>query len=139
MPPLSSSRRSTTSTSGRSPLGRAAPLHDVAVQAPDPEIREAPPDLLLDPLRPAAEIADPGRLAVRAAGRDRGCPSAVVTAEARPRLVIDERALALRTGLDMAAIAAQDDRRGAAPVDREDRLVPAVGVKIRHRGHEPLG
>ncbi len=43
-----------------------------------------------------------------------------------PRLVIDEGPLAFGTGLDMAAVAAQDDGCGPPSVDRQDRLV-AVG------------
>ena len=56
-------------------LRRPAPLDDVAVQPADPEVREPPPDLVLDALRAAAEVADPRRAAVRAAGRDRRRPA----------------------------------------------------------------
>ena len=42
----------------------------------------------------------------------------MVAAKRRAGLVVDERPLALRAGLDVAAVPAQDDRRGAAPVDR---------------------
>ena len=38
------------------PLRRAAPLDDVAIQAADPQPREALPDLVLDSLRAAAEV-----------------------------------------------------------------------------------
>jgi hypothetical protein len=47
----------------------------------------------------------------------------VMAAQRRPGLVVDERALAVRAGLDVAAVAAEHDRRGPAPVDRQDRLI----------------
>src|SRR4029078_9741343 len=72
------------------PLGGPAALDDVAVQPPDPEPREPLADLLLHPFRPAAGVADRGRLAVRAAGRDRRRPPAVVAAQARAGLVVHE-------------------------------------------------
>ena len=50
------------------PLRGALALDDVAVQAADPETREPLADLALDPLRATAEVADPRRAAVRAAG-----------------------------------------------------------------------
>jgi len=43
--------------------------------------------------------------------------------------VIDERSLAVRTRLDVTAVAAEDDRSGPAPVEDEDRLLPASGVE----------
>src|SRR4029077_2744333 len=98
-------------------------LDDVAIQPADAQPGKPPADLLLHPLGAAAEVADARRTAARAAGRDPRGPAAVVTAQGRPRLVVDEGPLAVRTGLDVAAIAAEHDRRGPAPVDRQDRLV----------------
>ena len=48
-------------------------------------------------------------------------------------LVVDERPLAVRAGLDVAAVPAQHDRRGPAPVEDEDRLLAAGRVE-RRRG-----
>src|SRR4029079_437265 len=93
--------------------------------------------LLLDALRSAAQVADPGRSAIRAAGGDRRSPAAVVAAKGRAGLVVDERAFAVRTGLDVAAVPAEDDRRGAAAVDRQDRLVAGRAVHGRHRLDPP--
>ena len=87
----------------------AATLHDVAVQAADTKAGKPSLHLVLDPLGPSAEIADPGRAAVRAAGRNRRRAATVVAAERGPSLVVDERSLALGTGLDVAAVAAEDD------------------------------
>ena len=53
------------------PLGGAAALDDVPVQPADAQVREADADLALDPLRAAAEVADPRRAARRAARRER--------------------------------------------------------------------
>ena len=95
------------------PLGGAAALDDVAVEAPDAQPREPLADLALDAFRAAAEVADPRRGAGRAARRERRRPAAVVAAQRRPGLVVDERPLAVRAGLDVAAVAAQDDRRAS--------------------------
>ena len=93
-------------------LRRAAPLGHVSIQAPDAQARRPLADLPLEPLGAAAEIADPGRGAVRAAGRQRASRRpAVVAAQGRAGLVVDERPLALRARLDVPAVAAQDDRR----------------------------
>ena len=97
----------------------------------------------LDALRAAAEVADPRRAAVRAAGRDRRRPAAVMAAQRRPGLVVDERPLALRAGLDVAAVAAQDDRRGPAPVDdvgspgRRPSRSRAASASTRRRDRSP--
>ena len=115
------------------PLRRAAVLDDVAVEAADPQAREALADLALDAFRAAAEVADPGRAAGRAARRERRRPAAVMAAQRRPGLVVDERALAVGAGLDVAAVAAQDDRRGPAPVEDEDRLVAGARSSAAER------
>src|SRR5687768_14678045 len=52
-----------------------------------------------------------------------------MTAEGAAGLVEDERPFAFRAGLDVTAVAAEDDRCGAATVDRENRLLPRVGVE----------
>ena len=83
------------------PFRGAAVLDDVAVEAADAQTREGVADLALDPFRAAAEVADPGRCAGRAARRERRRPPAVVAAQGRPGLVVDERTLAVRAGLDV--------------------------------------
>src|SRR5690349_23201487 len=59
-----------------------------------------------------------------------------MAAEGRARLVVDERPFAFRARLDVAAVAAEDDRRGAPPVDRQDRLVPFRGLERGDRRGE---
>ena len=94
-------------------LRRAPALDDVAVQPADAQPGEALADLALDAFRAAAEVADPRRGAGRAARRERRRPTAVVAAQRRAGLVVDERSLAVRAGLDVAAVAAQHDRRAS--------------------------
>ena len=52
-------------------------------------------------------------------------------------LVEDERPVAVRARLDVAAVAAQHDRRGPAAVDDEDRLVAAARIQRRERRGQP--
>ena len=116
------------------PLRGAAALDDVAVEAADPQVREA----LAGPrARPA-----PCRRRGSGSAARRSSGSASRAGVARPQwwqrsvvagLVVDERPLAVRAGLDVAAVAAQDDRRGPAPVDDEDRLVAGRAVQRRER------
>ena len=101
---------------------------------PDPQLREPLPDLALDALRAAAEVADPRRAAGRAARRERRRPAAVVAAQRRAGLVVDERPLAVRARLDVAAVPAQDHRRGPAAVEDEDRPVAGARVERGERG-----
>ena len=56
-----------------------------------------------------------------------------------PGLVVDERPLAVRAGLDRAAVPAHDDRRGPAAVEDEDRPLAARGVERVERGGEHVG
>ena len=114
----------------------ALALDDVAVQAADPQRREPLADLALHALRAAAQVADPRRRAGRAAGRDRPGAAAVVAAQRRAGLVVDERPVAVRAGLDRAAVAAHDHGRGPAPVEDEDRPVAACRVQRRQRRRE---
>ena len=44
--------------------------------------------------------------------------------------MVDERAVTVGARLDMAAVAAHDDRRAPPAVDDEDRAVAATGVPI---------
>ena len=67
----------------------------------DPQAREPLAHLALDPLRAAAEVADPRRAAGRTARRERPGAAAVVAAERRAGLVVDERPFAVRAGLDV--------------------------------------
>src|SRR5438093_1158255 len=62
-----------------------------------------------------------------------------MAAQRAARLVEDERPIAVRAGLDVAAVAAQDDRRGAAAVDDEDRLLVGRRVEGRQSGAEAPG
>ncbi len=124
------------------PLRRALALGDVAVQPGHAQVGEAVAHLALDALRPAAEVPDPRRRARRAARRDRPGAPAVVAAERRPGLVVDERPFAVRAGLDGPAVAAQHDRRRPAPVHDEDR--PLAGGRVQgpqrvdeHPGQQP--
>ena len=80
------------------PLRGALALDDVAIEPADAEPREAVPDLALEALRAAAEVADPRRAALRAAGRHRPGAAAVVAAQGLARLVVDERPGAVRAG-----------------------------------------
>ena len=91
------------------PDGRAAALDDVAIEPRDAQLGEAHAELLLDALGAAAEVADPRRAAGRAAASDRRRRAAVVASQRDDRGVEDERPLALRADLDVAAIAAEDD------------------------------
>src|SRR6185295_18958967 len=104
-------------------LRGALALDDVAVQPADAEAGEPVADLALDPLRAPAEVADPRRAAVRAAGRHRPGPAAVMAAQGAAGLVVDERAGAVRARRDVPAVATQHHRRRAAAVDDEDRLL----------------
>ena len=110
------------------PLGGTLALDDVAVEPADAQTREALADLALDTFRAATEVADPRR---RAAGQrlaiGRRGP-AVMAAQRAAGRVVDERPLALGTGLDVAAVATHHDRRGAPPVDDEDR--PLAGGRV---------
>ena len=110
-----------------------AVLDHVTVQTTDAQSGERLADLALDAFGPAAEIADARRPARWAARRERGRPTAVVTAQRRPGLVIDERPLAVRAGLDIPAIAAEHDRRGPAAIEDEDRLFAASHVETGQR------
>ena len=105
------------------PLGGAPPFDDVPVQPADPERREPVLHLALDPLRPAAEVPDPGRAAGRAARGHRPGATAVVASERLAGLVVDERPRAVGARRDVAAVPAEHHRGGAAPVDDEDRLL----------------
>ena len=67
---------------------------------------------------------------------ERGRPAAVVAAERHPCLVIDERPLAVGAGLDVAAVAAHDDRGRPAPVEDEDRLLAGRRVERAERRRE---
>jgi hypothetical protein len=104
-------------------------LYDVAVEPADAQAGEGVADLALDAFRPAAQITDARRAARRTARCERRRPTAVMAAQRRPGLVVDERALAIRTGLDVAAIPAHDDRRRAAPVEHQDRLLAGRAVE----------
>ena len=53
-----------------------------------------------------------------------------MAAQRRPGAVVDERPVAVGAGLDVAAVAAHDDRRRPAPVDHEDRAVAVRGVEL---------
>ncbi len=107
----------------------ALPFRDITVQPADAESREPVADLALHPFRATTEIADPRGLAGRTAGRERRRPAAVVAAERRAGLVVDERSLAVRAGLDMTAVAAEHHGRRPAPVQHEDGLVAGRRVE----------
>ena len=118
------------------PLRGAAMLDDVAVEAADPKRRETVTDLAFDAFGAAAEIPDPGRAARGAAGRQWRRPAAVMATERRPCLVIDEWPLAVRAGLDVAAVAAHDDGGRPPAVQDEDRLVAVCSVERAERRRE---
>ena len=112
------------------PVRRALPLDHVPVQAADAQAREPGAKLSLHPLGAAAQVPDPGRPAGRAPrGRWPGTP-AVMAAQRRAGLVVDEGPVTVRAGLDVAAIPAHDHGRRPAPVDDEDRPVPGGRVQI---------
>ena len=71
-------------------LDGALVLGDVAVEAADSEVRKGGPDLLLDALRPATEIADPGRAADGATRREGRRRSAVMAAQRDASLMVDQ-------------------------------------------------
>ena len=121
------------------PLRRALALGDVAVEPRDPQPGEAVADLPLHALRPAAEIPDPRRVARRAAGRDRPGAAAVVAAERRPGLVVDERTLAVR---DTPGPSPQSRHRTTDAVPRRfiTRIArsPAAVSSAAERGREGI-
>ena len=118
-------------------LRGAASLHHVSVETAHAQRREARRDLVLQALGPAAEVADPRRTAGRAAPRHRPAPPAVVAAQRHPGGVVDERPLAVGTGLDMAAVPAEHHRRRAAAVDQQDRPIPGTEVQRGERARQP--
>ena len=95
----------------------------VRIESGDPEVREGAAQLGLDPLGARAEVADPAGAAVRAAFRRRRRAAAVVAAELLAGGVVDERQVAVRAAQALAAVAAQDESGGTAPVDEQDRLL----------------
>ncbi len=106
-----------------------AMLDHVPVQPSDAELRERVPNLAFDAFRPATEIADPRRVTGRATGGQRRRPTTVVAAQRRTGLVVDKRALAIGTGLDVAAVTTEHDRGGPTTVEDEDRLFAASDVQ----------
>ena len=94
------------------------------------------PQLLLDALGAAAQVADAHRAAGRAAPRHRRRGAAVVAAQRHDRGVEDERPLALRADLDVAAVAAEHDAGRAAPVDEQDGALAGRPVEGRERGRQ---
>ena len=134
VPTSTSTRPSVKASSTRSAAPRRSTMS--RSRRADAQHREAFADLALDAFRAAAEVADPRRRAVRAAGRERCRATAVVAAQGRAGLVIDEGALAIRAGLDVTAVAAQDDGRAPPPVQDQDGLVARAGVEGSECGHE---
>ena len=63
----------------------------------------------------------------------------MVAAQRHAGLVVDERPGALRAGLHVAAVAAEDGRCGPAPVDDEDRPVALARVQGRDERRQPNG
>ena len=115
------------------PGGGAPALDDVAVEPRHAQVGESDAQLLLDALGAASQVADAHRAAGRTASRD-GCRGAtVVAAQGHDRGMEDERPLALRADLHVAAVAAEHDAGGAAAVDEQDGAVPDVPVE-RHEG-----
>ena len=121
------------------PLCGPLALDDVPVKAADPQRREAPADLTLDPLRAAAEVPDPGRGTSRAAGREQRGGAAVVAPQGVAGLVVHQRPTALRTGLDVTTVAAHDHRGRTAAVDDEDRPVAGPRVEVLEGLLQPIG
>ena len=107
-------------------------LGDIAIEPAYPKVRKGRPNLLLDALRPTAQILDPGRLARWAASRKWRSRAAVVAPQGDAGLVVDEAEIALRTALDVAAIATHHDRRRATAVDDENR---PLAFRQRFQGH----
>ena len=95
----------------------------IAIPAQRARLREFRLDRLLHVLGAAAEVADALALAIGTEGRHRIAPVAVMADERLPGAVIGERCGAPRARFHMTAVAAHDERRGAAPVEIEDRLL----------------
>src|SRR5207249_2439308 len=89
------------------------------------------------PLRAPTQVPDPRGAAGRTAGGQGRRPAAVVASQGRPGLVVDQRPVAIGARLDVPAVPANHDRRGASPVQDEDGLLPAGGVEGRQAGDEP--
>ena len=56
-----------------------------------------------------------------------------MAAQGRPGLVVDERSLTVRAGLDMTAIPAQHHGRSPTAIEHEDGLLPRADIKPRDR------
>ncbi|MEA2484196.1 MAG: error-prone polymerase, partial [Thermoleophilaceae bacterium] len=113
--------------------GLALALDDVAVETRGAQVRESDLDLALHALRAAAQVLDADRVARRAAPRHRRRRAAVMAAQRQRAGMEHERPLALRADLDVAAVAANDDGRAAAPIDHEDGLLRSLGVQRLER------
>ena len=115
-------------------LVAAAGSEDVRVEPARPQPRKARAQLRLDALRAGPEIPNPARAAARARVRWLGGPPAVVASQPATGEVKDVGQVAVRAANALAAIAAQDEGRGAATVDEEDGLLaprPQRGERVR--------
>ncbi len=95
----------------------------VRVEASDPQARVSRPQLGLHALRAGAEVADAAAPAARALLGRNGRAATVVAAQRSTVEVEDEGQLAIRAAQALAAVAAQDEGGGAAPVQEQDRLL----------------
>src|SRR5262249_25385626 len=110
--------------------GRRVPIH-----ACHPRRGEDTQHLLLDLLRGDAERLDLRAAAVRAGLRRAARVFAVMALEGAVVSMEGERDGAVRTACYIAAVAAEDELRVAAPVQEEDTLL-FVRQTARHRVHK---
>ena len=125
----SSSRAANLASSARD---GAAAADGVAIDAADARAGKERAHLGLDPLGAEPELLEirPGALAADL--RQRRRVVAVVAARAARGLVDGQRHAAVRALERLAALPAEDDRREAAAVEQDDRLLAALEAR-RHR------
>src|SRR3990172_8341030 len=95
--------------SATSPSTPPAPCGHTPIRPGEAISGERLAHLALQALRSAAEVADSGGSAGRAAARQGRCPAAMGAAQRHAGLVVDQWTRALGAGLDRTAIPAQDD------------------------------
>ena len=109
----------------RQQCGNRAPAADrVAIDAANSRLRQQRFDFRFHSLGAEAELLEIGSGAFAAHFRQRPGEVAVVAPRASRSLVHRQRDAAVRTFHRLAALAAEHDRREAAPVEQHDGLLP---------------
>ena len=112
-------------------LVRVLLARGVVVHAQHRDVREEALHFLLHALRARAEVLDVLAPALRADRRDSLLLPAVVAAQRVFRAVVRHGDVALGAGDGVAAAAAGDERRVAAPVDEQNRLLARVQAALQ--------